>query len=741
MSEQATRAELMALIVARGLKGYTKGEWFMTYCPAHGDGAKHGRSGGKDAGQSLGLSKAGVLKCHAGCTFAAVMKELRGDSPQPLSTQVKRPATEGSWTLRDSYEYRNAAGELVAVKGRWERENPDSQKGYDKKFSWRMPDHDWRDGIRKYGLEITDVPLWGAEMVAASPAGTRVWFTEGEAAAKAIRARNELAVTAAWGASQREFGQAFEVLRGHPLLLWPDNDGPGREYMAAVQRPLRRLARQLVVLNPPVPPAGDAVDYFRGGGTVERLLEGVLLEPTVDVYADNHLGVRIPTDHGVLEFAFKEMYRGRGELNCELTVTAHSAAMEPEPLWQRFNLLSGSAKEGLIRLLKGQFGSEMEPTWATVTSIATSRCRKVFEAVGPVEELAGIADAAPAEFIVNNLVVAGGGAMLFGPPGKGKSQTAMLIGVSVDAGVSDLFGVPRARRVLYVNLERSAYSQAARLGLVNVALGFEAERPLLFLNARGKPLADVLDRIKDCIRAYGVELVILDSLSRAGYGNLNENNVANAAVDALNSLRCGWLAIAHTPRGDDTHIFGSVHHDAGADVMISLTSVKDATGTLGVGLAVTKSNDFWARDQLQFIFEFDERGLRAARRARDGEIPDLEDHRGKSSAERIRAYLTATPGGATIKELSETLGIAANTVVVTLRRHAEFISLPGSKPASWVVSAEPAEPVEMRRKPRRERADGLGCFACEEDMTSYLPNGRQVCDMHFAHYVPKEGTA
>jgi hypothetical protein len=147
----------------------------------------------------------------------------------------------------------------------------------------------------------------------------------------------------------------------------------------------------------------------------------------------------------------------------------------------------------------------------------------------------------------------------------------MLMAVSVDAGISSLWRVERVP-ALIVNLERGAESLATRLGRVNRVLGLDGRRPLFMLNARGRSLQDVMPAAERFVRREGIGFVVLDSISRSGFGDLKEDRVANAIVDALNRLCPTWLAVAHTPRSDETHEFVSVHFQAGEDVGIRLTS-------------------------------------------------------------------------------------------------------------------------------------------------------------------------
>ncbi len=255
-------------------------------------------------------------------------------------------------------------------------------------------------------------------------------------------------------------------------------------------------------------------------------------------------------------------------------------------------------------------------------------------------------------FLLLHFIILSGGTILFGPPGRGKSYTAMLMAVSIDAGVTLLWSVTRAK-VLYINLERSTDSMKRRLAAVNIALGLPATRSLLFLNARGMALSDIVDAAKATVDKYGVEVVFLDSISRSGLGDLNENSAANRIIDALNRVAPTWLAIAHTPRSDETHVFGSVHFEAGADIMVQmLTQEKD--NTLGIGLQITKANDTRKGNMMTFALEFSESGLTAARKARPLEFGELNIGVKKSLSDMVKDYLSEV-GEATATEIAKAI--------------------------------------------------------------------------------------
>lgn len=278
------------------------------------------------------------------------------------------------------------------------------------------------------------------------------------------------------------------------------------------------------------------------------------------------------------------------------------------------------------------------------------------------ELMAGDEERSVTPQIVDGYIVVGGGTILFAPPGKGKSHIGMCLAVAVDAGVNGIMPVKQQAPVLYVNLERGRESMSRRLANINEALGLERRRPLHFLNARGKSLSDVMGAVHAYSKKHKVELFILDSVSRAGFGDLNENRPVNAIGDALNGLGRSWMAIAHTPRGDESHVFGSQMFDAAADVLLQMTSQQGKTSDLmGIALQVTKANDTPFPPMRLWGLEFatDGTGLRRIWTARESEFPTIAAGKRVSREEEVRQYLLSG-GWATAKQVAEALDMRRN---------------------------------------------------------------------------------
>ena len=243
------------------------------------------------------------------------------------------------------------------------------------------------------------------------------------------------------------------------------------------------------------------------------------------------------------------------------------------------------------------------------------------------------------DFMLAPYVVRGGGTIIFGPPERMKTMTAMTMAISIDAGIQFPFKVEQAP-VLYVNLERPDGSMQRRLGDLNRALGLPPDRPILMMNARGKSLADVEDGIANAVDREGVQVGFLDSISRAGYGDLIDNRVANQTIDILNGLFPTWVGIAHSPRNDATHMFGSMHFEAGADIIVQLlTEYQD--NRIGVGLQVVKANDMKRPPLGSLGYEFDEYGVSRIWRPMTSDFPELLALKAASGGltEEIRLFL------------------------------------------------------------------------------------------------------
>jgi hypothetical protein len=311
----------------------------------------------------------------------------------------------------------------------------------------------------------------------------------------------------------------------------------------------------------------------------------------------------------------------------------------------------------------------------------------------------GLPERIKPEFALQPYIIRGGGTIIFGPPERMKTMTAMTMAICIDAGLDFPFAAQQAP-ILYVNLERPDGSMQRRLGDLNRALGLQPDRPLLMLNARGKSLADVEDGIARAVKEEGVQVGFLDSISRAGYGDLIDNRVANQTIDILNGLFASWVGIAHSPRNDATHMFGSMHFEAGADLIIQLlTEYND--NRIGVGLQVVKSNDM-ARPPLGTVgYEFDDYGVARIWAPSMSDFPELmaiNSTRGGLGQE-IKQYLLGV-GAAHAEDIAKAINRSRGSVAKILSASKDFVVVEreGHKLMYGVIEKPeaPATPISIQ---------------------------------------------
>jgi len=274
-------------------------------------------------------------------------------------------------------------------------------------------------------------------------------------------------------------------------------------------------------------------------------------------------------------------------------------------------------------------------------------------------------------FALEPYIQVGGGTIIFAPPGRGKSYLALLMAVSIDAGVSDIWPVSQ-QRTLFLNLERSRDSVGQRIRHVNRCLNLPPERKLFTLPARGRRLSDVLPVAQHDIANEGVQVVFLDSISRAGLGDLTENVPVNAIIDALNSLCPSWVALAHTPRGDESHPYGGIHFEAGEDIGLQLVTERGPDDTLGIGLSVVKANDMATPPLSILALEFDRGGLTSIYHARKHQFPEIEAGKKMGLADEVAEFL-AQVGKATATQAAKELGRNRANVAILLRTDRRFV--------------------------------------------------------------------
>ena len=244
------------------------GAQYLAQCPAHDDQTPSLSIGEGDHGQVL-------IHCHAGCDPNDVLRALGltmhdllpGDflkrvrqagapaRPMPIST---RPG-DTSGTASQCYDYRDETGKLLyqvvrlqAPKG-FRQRRPKADGGWE----WAMGD------VRRVVYRLPE--LTGKDTI---------FITEGEKDADNLAAHGFAATTNSGGAKKWTEAHTGQLVAAgvKNVVIFPDNDGPGREHAATVASSCRAagLAVKVVTL-PDVAVHGDVSDYLASHSRADLL--------------------------------------------------------------------------------------------------------------------------------------------------------------------------------------------------------------------------------------------------------------------------------------------------------------------------------------------------------------------------------------------------------------------------------------------------------------------------------------
>ena len=662
-----SREEILPLL------GETKrqGEWLLAFCPCHADGTKHS---GRD-GQSLGLSTAGVLRCFAGCEFKDVIAALRARDTRPT------PIRSASTPVR-SYQYRDANGALLAEKGRFEGE-----KG--KTFAWRRQgEQTWSGGIK-----AAEMPLYGLPRLLADPESP-VYFVEGEKAAESCWQAGLLAVSACGGASQKDFGDALEALRGRDVWLWADNDGPGRAYMTMLYGRLASIARsvRVVIVPIPLPDKGDAFDYFAAGGTVEALVCDQITDAVVRVVEEDTVEVRVPSVNGPVTLTFSEMEKGRRELDASVEVLVG----REEPYRERINLESSTARTQFRRDLETLYDKGIG--WTRVINKAFNLAREAYLNQDYGMDMADIVPSDGDVTYLDPLLAANGPTTFFGDGSAGKSYILEYVAIHMGLGLP-LWTLGKAMLpVLVIDFEDSKENFQLRMTRLWRGMGYDESLPpfaVYYWDARGIALKDQIDALRRKVVKDGIGYYIVDSAGPACGGKPSDEESAIVMFRALKRLGIPGAIIAHVTKGDGEAAtmkpFGSAfwHHQSRRTWYVKRVQEEDSD-IVDVGLYCRKVNDGRKPSPIGLRLTFEGKTGPVGLEMTDvNVVPELLES--TNAANQIWHWLKRP---ATIKEIAKALDLKERAVETIFRRDSDRYVIVGAttpksgRPASlWAKRA------------------------------------------------------
>lgn len=644
----------------KGVKQLSHGE-YQACCPAH-----------EDKKPSLNLKQEGntiLIKCQAGCSTEAVCESLgytiadlfiKSDVPLPATPKEPQPK------IVCTYDYQDEKGELLYQVVRYEPKSfRQRHKNGSGEWKWDM------EGVRRVLYHLPDIMRLSAE--------DTIVLCEGEKDVDNLWAYGQYATTSPGGANNWKAEYA-NYLKGKRVVVIPDKDAAGYAYAKDAIHSLINKANEIKVIILPGDNVKDVSDWLEIERDPEKLKSmeqdiSILLDPDRPTYQLKDEAIIWNKAIGEQTITFKSEKLSEEKTGIHSRI---SIQMEYLPLsWSYLNIERSEDRTRLANLAHKSIKSDISKTYDAdnMRKDLDAFCAGLWEyhvSSFVPEFMAGDEVDKPLTFLLKPYLIENGGTIVFAPPGRGKSYTALLWAISIDAGCTKFWPVKQSQ-VLLINLERSKESMSSRIAKVNKVLGLNVKRPLLTLNARGKSLSEVLPACRKAIKQYGVKLIILDSISRAGYGDLNENQPTNRIIDALSGLCPSWMALAHTSRANEDHAYGSIMLDAGADICVQLTSQVNEDA-LGIGWEITKQNDVGYKPIQIWALEFNEFGLLNLRHPKAYEFPDIIGKRNQTQLSIIMEYVSNLESGdTTATDASEALGIERAIISKIFNTSGKFV--------------------------------------------------------------------
>lgn len=622
--------------------------------------------------------------CPAGGGMLALAKALNINVEAPSAPKKRRSPAAGQKPVR-TYTYTHIDG------GQWQKEryefpgdiDPDTGKPA-KTFAWspRFPE----------GVAAKDMQLYFLEDPAARP-DDPILFVEGEKTAEACWQRQLLACTGGWGSSIRDFNpQVFEVLRGREVWLSADNDRAGAEYMDAISASLRGIAGKLRRVSVALPPKGDLVEYFAGGGDPAAIFTGGLDETAVEVVDYDTIRVRIPSELGVVGFVASNLTRGAHALDCKLKV-APEGPVATRPYVTRINLLSTSARTQL-RLELSKMFEGFKTNWTELINDAISCIDDAYSNQDVSQDAFDIDEGADEElFLFGDLLPLNQPTIFFGDGGSLKSYLALFCGTLFCLG--DSFPgqsvAPDPGKVMYCDFENvTAKGFKRRVRRLFAAAGVPGVYPdsFIYWPGRGVPLLQQLDAIREKVRKDNIRLLIVDSAATAINGKPEDAEVVTAFFNGLATINATIILIAHINRdGDKSKPFGSAFWSnlARRTWYISRVGHGDRAD---VGLFCRKVNDGPMGEHKALGVEFV--GLNGEVRFVRKAFSEVDRALDRERPMGVRLRDALGPGPMTANALATHLASKPETVLAWLKRYPnEFIEMGSSdgKPSEWGLRA------------------------------------------------------
>ena len=320
--------------------------------------------------------------------------------------------------------------------------------------------------------------------------------------------------------------------------------------------------------------------------------------------------VTYPADHEwkLVEIKFSDFDRTRdGVEKAEVEVTYQGRSVH-FPSRVSINVATGqqSVKSSADRCAQ----SEPNIKWGTLLEEACKNVRKEQRKGNPVKNLKHGHISEATQYILHPFLIHQQSNLLYGDGGLGKSWFALYLGALVASGKRHGGLTPEPGNVMYIDYEVDQQDMENRF--IALCNGLGIEPPDFFYRKQEISMTQDQPRMAQLVAEHNIQFLIIDSAAMACGGEPEAANVASRYWNALRTLNCTTLTLAHVSKTEASEKGTSTPYGSVFWRNYARNAWEIKMGTVfkrlekEFGLVQTKLNSGAGDDPRNFLFTFDD---------------------------------------------------------------------------------------------------------------------------------------